>query len=160
MRTVNPRRSDGGAYGNDGLWKAWKTRSRFPPLSHRPWKSRGAIPTFPQARIRVMMNRLGTPTPISCHPCPQDGVPPTVANRPKLPGKTAGVSQYGGAGLGCMGICGYCPRFHGEASAEPVEMTVRGKRGKPEAGFPLFRTALGNRPGRFPHSHRRESESL
>lgn len=33
-----------------GPWKAWKSRSGFPPLSTVPWKSRRqrGIPTFPQ----------------------------------------------------------------------------------------------------------------
>jgi len=32
--------------------------------SHRPWKSPAAIPTFPQARIREMMNGPGAPASI------------------------------------------------------------------------------------------------
>ncbi len=37
------------------LWKAWKTKSRFPTLSTAPWKSRkgGEIPTFSQLRLFV-----------------------------------------------------------------------------------------------------------
>ena len=34
--------------GNDGLWTAEENQSRFPSASHSPWKSLGAIPTFPQ----------------------------------------------------------------------------------------------------------------
>ncbi len=36
-----------------GLWKAWKAKSRLPPLSTAPWKSRqeqARFPTFPQLR--------------------------------------------------------------------------------------------------------------
>jgi hypothetical protein len=36
-----------------GPWKAWKSKSSFPPLSTPPWKSRRRreIPTFPQPRV-------------------------------------------------------------------------------------------------------------
>ena len=37
-------------------------------------------------------------------------------------------------------------------------MPVRGKRGKPKAGFPSLPTALGNRAARFPHSHRPDEQ--
>ena len=40
-----------------------------------------------------------------------------------------------------------------------VEMTGRGKRGKPNPGFPLFPPPL-EIAGRFPHSHRLDDESL
>jgi len=35
-------------------WKAWKSKSRIPPLPTTPWKSRktSEIPTFPQLRRR------------------------------------------------------------------------------------------------------------
>ena len=40
-----------------------------------------------------------------------------------------------------------------------VEMTGRGKRGKPNTGFPLFPPPL-EIAARFPHSHRLDDESL
>ena len=40
-----------------------------------------------------------------------------------------------------------------------VEMTGRGKRGKPNTGFPLFPPPL-EIARRFPHSHRLDDESL
>ena len=40
-----------------------------------------------------------------------------------------------------------------------VEMTGRGKRGKPNPGFPLFPPPL-EITQRFPHSHRRDDEPL
>jgi len=43
-----------------------------------------------------------------------------------------------------------------------VEMTGRGKRGKPKAGFPSLPTALGNRTAipTFPHSHSLDDDSF
>ncbi len=41
--------------GNAGLWKAWKAKSRLPPLSTSPLEispKDGGIPTFPQLRRR------------------------------------------------------------------------------------------------------------
>jgi len=42
------------------LWKAWKTKSRFPTLSTAPWKSRkgGEIPTFPQLRLFLVKLKI------------------------------------------------------------------------------------------------------
>ena len=40
-----------------------------------------------------------------------------------------------------------------------VEMTGRGKRGKPNTGFPLFPPPL-EIAARFPHSHRLDDESF
>src|SRR5712692_3140780 len=50
--------------------------------------------------------------------------------------------------------------FHGEPNPAEKELwkcRVRGKSGKPKAGFPLFPPPLGNlaNPARFPHSHAR-----
>jgi hypothetical protein len=47
------------------------------------------------------------------------------------------------------------PNQQGQA----VEMTGRGKRGKPNPGFPLFPPPL-EITQRFPHSHRRDDEPL
>jgi len=35
--------------GNAGLWKAWKAKSRLPPLSTAPWKSRHKQARFPHS---------------------------------------------------------------------------------------------------------------
>ena len=43
-------------------------------------------------------------------------------------------------------------------SGKAVEMTGRGKRGKPNSGFPLFPPPLEIAP-RFPHSHRLDDDS-
>ena len=42
------------------LWKAWKTKSRFPTLSTAPWKSRkgGEISTFPQPRLFLVKLKI------------------------------------------------------------------------------------------------------
>jgi len=47
------------------------------------------------------------------------------------------------------------PNQQGQA----VEMTGRGKRGKPNPGFPLFPPPL-EIAERFPHSHRRDDKPL
>jgi hypothetical protein len=42
--------------GNGGPWKRRKTKSGFPSLFHSPWKSPGAISTFPPRRQLVYIS--------------------------------------------------------------------------------------------------------
>jgi len=57
-----------------GLWKAWKAKSRLPPLSTSPLEispTAGEIPTFPQRRRRGRMGKWKTKSRFSTFPPPR-----------------------------------------------------------------------------------------
>src|ERR1017187_8354767 len=57
-----------------GLWKAWKAKSRLPPLSTSPLEippKGGAIPTFPQLRRRGRLGKWKTQKRIPTFPPPR-----------------------------------------------------------------------------------------
>ena len=57
-----------------GLWKAWKAKSRLPPLSTSPLEispKGGAIPTFPQLRLRGRMEKWKTKSRFPTFPPPR-----------------------------------------------------------------------------------------
>ena len=57
-----------------GLWKAWKAKSRLPPLSTSPLgisPRAGEIPTFPQRRRRRRMEKWKTKSRFSTFPPPR-----------------------------------------------------------------------------------------
>jgi hypothetical protein len=57
-----------------GLWKAWKAKSRLPPLSTSPLEispKGGAIPTFPQLRRRGRMEKWKTKSRFPTFPPPR-----------------------------------------------------------------------------------------
>ncbi len=43
--------------GNDGLWTARKTKSRFPLTAHEPLEIAAAISTFPQPRLAAAVGK-------------------------------------------------------------------------------------------------------
>src|SRR5437764_11100512 len=47
--------------GNDGLWKTRKTKSRFPIVSHSPWKSQTT--RFPHSHSPGEARKSGKPKP-------------------------------------------------------------------------------------------------
>ena len=56
------------------LWKAWKAKSRLPPLSTSPLgipPTAGGIPTFPQCRRQRRMEKWKTQTRFSTFPPPR-----------------------------------------------------------------------------------------
>ena len=57
-----------------GLWKAWKAKSRLPPLSTSPLEispTAGEIPTFPQLRRRRRMEKWKTKSRFPTFPPPR-----------------------------------------------------------------------------------------
>jgi hypothetical protein len=57
-----------------GLWKAWKAKSRLPPLSTSPLEispKAGDIPTFPQLRRRRRMEKCKTKSRFFTFPPPE-----------------------------------------------------------------------------------------
>ena len=57
-----------------GLWKAWKAKSRLPPLSTSPLEispTAGEISTFPQPRRRRRMEKWKTKSRFSTFPPPR-----------------------------------------------------------------------------------------
>jgi len=57
-----------------GLWKAWKAKTRLPPLSTSPLEitpKDGVIPTFPQLRRRRRMEKWKTKSGFPTFPPPR-----------------------------------------------------------------------------------------
>src|ERR1035441_5837949 len=73
ISTAPAARADG-KVENQALWKAWKAKSRLPPLSTSPLEispKGGAIPTFPQLRRRGRMEKWKTKSRFPTFPPPR-----------------------------------------------------------------------------------------
>ena len=84
-----------------GLWKAWKAKSRLPPLSTSPLEispKAGEIPTFPQLRRRRRMEKWKTKSRFPTFPPPDFSL-----SKKKTAGGRASPSARGGASLRLSG---------------------------------------------------------
>ena len=69
-----------------GLWKAWKAKSRLPPLSTSPLEispRAGEIPTFPQLRRKQADGKVENQKQVSHFPTATNPLSPERKTRPR-----------------------------------------------------------------------------